>query len=469
MRFSAITAADRVLPSQMAARARPLFGYVDHVLFDTGEMAEARRRSLIAFMIRIFNAAIAFMSQVIMARWMGEFHYGIFVLVWVWMLILGSLAPMGFHTSIIRFLPQYASSGQDEELRGILVTTRIFALLAATVAAIVGIAGIWLFADHVPDYYMLPFVLGFICVPMIAFSDSLDGVARAKAWIILALAPAYAVRPVLLLAFMAGALLLGFPPEAKTALIAAIAATYVTTIGQFAIVMTRMGGEVKDGPRRILFMEWASVSLPIFLVEGFFFLLMNTDVLLVGYFMSPHDVAIYFATVKTLAIAHFVYFAVKAGSAQQYARYLSAGDDKALARFVAASVNWTFWPTLAMALMMLALGKPMLMLFGESFTAGYELVFILVFGVIARASVGPAESLLNMSGNQNICAGVYAITLAVNIGLNILLIPQMGLAGAAVSTVIAMICEATMLALVVWWRLGIAMSVFTSLFSRAAR
>lgn len=458
-----------MLPSQMAARARPLFDYLDRIISDTGEIADARRRSLIAFLIRIFNAMIAFISQVVMARWMGEFQYGIFVLVWVWMLILGSLSPMGFHTSIIRFLPQYAVSGQDDELRGILVTTRLFALLAATAAAALGIAGVWAFSDHVPDYYMMPFVLGFICLPMIAFSDSLDGVARAKSWIVLALAPAYAVRPVLLLAFMAGALMLGFPPEAKTALIAAIAATYVTTIGQFAVVMLRMRRDVSQGPRRILFRQWAAVSLPIFLVEGFFFLLMNTDILLVGYFMTPHDVAIYFATVKTLAIAHFVYFAVKAGSAQQYSQYLSAGNRQALSRFVAASVNWTFWPTLTMALMMLVLGKPMLMLFGEGFTAGYDLLFILVFGVIARASVGPAESLLNMSGNQNICAAVYGLTLAINIGFNIWLIPQMGLAGAALATVIAMICEAIMLACVVWWRLGIAMSIFTSLFPRAAR
>ena len=56
----------------------------------------------------------------------------------------------------------------------------------------------------------------------------------------------------------------------------------------------------------------------LFLVEGFFLLLTNADVLLVGYFLEPNDVAIYFATVKTLALVHFVYFAVKAGVAQRY-------------------------------------------------------------------------------------------------------------------------------------------------------
>ncbi len=447
----------------MAARMRPLFDKIDSVFSDPGEMASAQRRSLMAFAIRIFNAAIAFASQVLLARWMGEFEYGIFVLVWVWMLIIGSLAPMGLHTSIIRYLPEYMTTGQTDEARGILVTIRVFSLIAATVAAAVGIAGVWMFAASIPDYYLIPFVLGFICLPMIAFSDSLDGVSRAQSWIILALAPAYAVRPILILSCMFAAVAIGWSPDAKTALIAAIAATYLTTLGQFAIVMRRMRGVVPAGPKRILAWEWATVSLPIFLVEGFFYLLMNVDVLLVGYFMTPHDVAIYFATVKTLAIAHFVYFAVKAGSAQQYAGYLAGNDDDALRRFVTASVNWTFWPSVVMSIVMIVLGKPMLMLFGESFVSGYNLIFILVIGILARASVGPAESLLNMSGNQNVCALIYAVTLAINVGLNIWLIPQIGLTGAAIATTVAMICEAAMLSFVVWKRMGMPMTVFASL------
>ena len=61
------------------------------------------------------------------------------------------------------------------------------------------------------------------------------------------------------------------------------------------------------------FGEWVAVSIPIFLVEGFLFLLTNADVLVVGHFLPPDQVAVYFATAKTLALVHFVYFAVKAG------------------------------------------------------------------------------------------------------------------------------------------------------------
>ena len=123
-------------------------------------------------------------------------------------------------------------------------------------------------------------------------------------------------------------------------------------------------------------------------------------------------------------------------------------------------MSWTFWPSLVMAAVVLILGKPMLMLFGPGFDEGYPLLFLLVLGVVARAAVGPAESLLTMSGNQNICAAVYALTLALNVALSLMLIPTLGLWGAAIGTATAMSFEAAMLSLTVWKKLGIAMAVF---------
>ena len=111
----------------------------------------------------------------------------------------------------------------------------------------------------------------------------------------------------------------GYAADAQTAILAAIAATYVTTLGQLIGVTPRMDRKLPAGPRKVHFGQWFVVSLPIFLVESFFFLLTNADVLMVGAYMDPNDVAVYFATVKTLALVHFVYFAVKAGVAQRYA------------------------------------------------------------------------------------------------------------------------------------------------------
>ncbi|MER9875184.1 lipopolysaccharide biosynthesis protein [Mesorhizobium sp. M0195] len=461
MRFSAATTAGRFLPQRLALRIRPLLGLIDAVLFAAGERGEAGRMSLIAFSVRIVSAVIAFVSQVLMARWMGSFEYGIFVLVWVTMVIVGNLACLGFHTSVIRFIPEYRARGMLAELRGIVRASRLFVLVASTAIAGLGALAVWLLSPFIEDYYVVPFILGIICLPMIAMSDLLQGLARANSWALFALSPTFLVRPVLILAFMALMLLVGYAPDARTAIFAAIAATYATTLGQLIGVTSRMDRRIPAGPMKLHFGHWFIVSLPIFLVESFFFLLTNADVLMVGAYLDPNDVAVYFATVKTLALVHFVYFAVKAGVAQRYAQF-THGEPQKLAAFARETVSWTFWPSLAMALLVLALGEPMLTLFGPEFSAGYPLLFLLVFGVVARAAVGPCESLLTMSGNQNICAVVYALTLAFNIALSVVLIPLFGLWGAAMATVFAMIFEAGALSFTVWRKLGIVMVIFVS-------
>lgn len=465
MRFSAATTADRLLPERLALRARPVLGRIDAVLFSADERGEASRISVIAFAIRIVSAAIAFVSQVLLARWMGSFEYGIFVLVWVAMVIAGNVSCLGFHTSVIRFIPEYREKGMLPELRGILAVSRAFVLAASSAIAALGALAVWLLSPHIQSYYVVPFALGFVCLPMIALSDLLQGISRANAWAVFALSPAYLVRPVLILALMGAAILAGFAPDAQTALGAAILATWLTTIWQFAGVSGRTGRRVPAGSRTVHFRRWFAVSLPIFLVESFFFLLTNADVLMVGFFMQPDDVAVYFATVKTLALVHFVYFSVKAGVAHRYAAY-THGEPEKLAAFARETVSWTFWPSLAMAVVVLALGEFMLTLFGPDFVAGYPLLFLLVIGVVARSAVGPAESLLTMSGNQNVCAFVYALTLALNIALSIALIPACGLWGAAIATTASMVFEAAALSFTVWRRLGIVMAILAPAGSR---
>ena len=65
-------------------------------------------------------------------------------------------------------------------------------------------------------------------------------------------------------------------------------------------------------------------------------------------------------------------------------------------------------------------------------------MFVLAAGLLARAAVGPVERLLNMLGEQRVCAMVYAGAFAINLALCIVLIPRFGAMGAAVATATAL-------------------------------
>src|SRR4051812_34863149 len=195
------------------------------------------------------------------------------------------------------------------------------------------------------------------------------------------------------------------------------------------------------------------------MVEGFFNLLTNVDVLIVGQLMEPAKVAVYYAAVKTMALVHFVYFSVRAGSAHRFSHYHTSGDRTRLVELVRDTLNWTFWPSLAMAAVLVIVGWPMLALFGPGFTSGYPLLFIFIAGLVCRASVGPAESLLLMSNQQVICALVYLGTFVLNVALNFALIPHFGLFGAASATALSLLAEAIGLYVVTLRRLGIRCSI----------
>ncbi len=83
---------------------------------------------------------------------------------------------------------------------------------------------------------------------------------------------------------------------------------------------------------------------------------------------------------KTLALVAFIYFAVAAAAAHRFSEYHEAGDREKLADFLKASIRWTFFPSLAATAVILALGKPFLMMFGPDFVAGYPAMFVVSIG-----------------------------------------------------------------------------------------
>ena len=139
---------------------------------------------------------------------------------------------------------------------------------------------------------------------------------------------------------------------------------------------------------------------------------------------------------------------------------MSAATAQRLIAFLKQSVRLTFWPSLVVIVGLLALGRPLLRLFGHEFVSGYYLMFIIAIGLLARASVGPAERLLNMLGERQSCALVYAGSFALSIGLCILLIPRLGLAGAAIASSVALVFELVSLFLVAKHRLGLHCFIF---------
>ncbi len=445
------------------ARVSSVLTQAVNVLAARGERERTQRDALVAFAVRVLSAGLLYLTQIVLARWMGGYEYGIYVSVWTWVLILGAIPHLGLNLASIRLAPVYRETGDFERLRGLVHGSRLFALASGTAVMMAGLLGVWLFQDHIQSHFVLPVYLALVCIPLYALTDVQDGIGRGNAWMSIALVPPYILRPLLLLAAMFVAYAADLPMNAATAAAAAIVATWLSGIVQAVLINRSMRETVPPGPRTADFAAWFKISLPLLAMMSAELLLQNTDILVVTHFMSPADVGIYFAAGKTMALIMFVHYAVGSAVAHKFAALHARGDHDGLRSFVKDAVNWTFWPSLASAIVILALGKPLLSLFGPQFENGYPVMFILVIGFLMRSAMGPAEYLLNMLGEQKICATVLFGAALANIALNFILVPRFGLVGAASATAMSLTGAALLNAIVVWHRLDIKIAIWKNL------
>jgi O-antigen/teichoic acid export membrane protein len=437
----------------LVARLRAMFS-------GANEASLTRRLAGTIFIIRVVSAALAYGSQILLARWMSGSDYGIYVYVWTWVLLLGSMLDFGISASAQKIIPQYRASGDLARLRGFLSGSRWATLAASSVVAALLALLVKLLSPWIEPASILPLYIGCLTLPAFVVANTQDGIARSHDWMRLGLMPQFIVRQSLIIGFTAGAFALGFQLGATSAMLASLAAVWFAMIGQMIVLNRRLGTHIEPGPKAYDFRGWLATSLPILLVEGFYLLLSYIDILVLQQNRSAEEVGVYFAVVKTLALVSFIHYAMSATTAHRFTEYHAVGDKPRLAAYVSTAIAWTFWPSLAATIVLLALGKPLLWLFGPQFVVGYDIMFIAAIGLLVRAAIGPVERLLNMLGHQNICALAYALAFALNFALCIALVPRYGGHGAAAATSIALVFESVLLFWITRRRLGLHVLAF---------
>ena len=290
-------------------------------------------------------------------------------------------------------------------------------------------------------------------------SDMLDGIGRSRGWMSVGLLPPYVLRPTLLLSFMTVAYVLGWPLSAETAVIGAIVATWSTAILQLALVNRAFRAELGKGPATITGRQWLMSAAPLLIVTVSDTVLQTSDVLVLSAYLTPAQVGMYFAAAKTMSLVMFVHYAVGSAIANRMSALRAHGDAAGLEALVQDAVRWTFWPSLFGAVVILALGKPLLWMFNPHFTAAYPVMAVLAIGHLIRASVGPADTILSLLGEQKINALILITSAAWSLTISFILVPHLGIYGAAIATVSACLCAAASSYVVARKKLGLKLSI----------
>lgn len=417
--------------------------------------------ALSVFAIRVAAAGLAYGAQVIAARLMGAEGYGVYATLWVWTAMLGHTLTLGLSQGACRFLPAEQARGDLDHARGYLAAGALFTLAASVGTALAGLGIAWL-SPGLPDGMSgAPLVLAACLLPLLALQDYLEGIARSQNWVVLAILPTYLLRQLVMVAGLAAAVLAGAPARPEIAMACMLLAAFVSTALQALLLARRLRPLLPPGPRRFRPRAWLRACLPIALVDLATTAFGFVDVLLLGLLMPPAAVGLYFAATRVHQFVPFVQFAASAATAQRFSAAEARGDRAGLARLVRLQAQATAAATLVTGLAVLAAGPPLLALFGEGFAAGVPVLAVLVMGSVTASLFGPGEDLLTMLGGERLCAALTLAALGVAILLGLLLIPALGLLGAAASMSAATVLRALALAWAARAVHGLAMPIWS--------
>lgn len=421
-------------------------------------LPQLTRQSVGMLAAQVSGIGLAYVVQILLARWMGVDAFGSYTYVLAWASTVALVTGLGFPAAVLRFVPEYQSREASGLLRGFLRRSAQLTLATSTALSLAATAAI-LLVDHGGAAERTLLLLGAWIVPPLAFIRLQTETLRAARHLTIAYLPTLLARPALV---AAGAYLL-LDGDGQLTGWGAMAATLGATM---AIILVRipwmrhsLGRQTPDARAQFDTRVWLKTSTTLLLVPAFLFVINQADLLMVGLLIDETSVGIYRVAARSAAFATLALVAVNTATAPLIASTFKKDGPEGLQKLVTWSVHLIFWPSLALAALLLIAGGWLLGLFGKAFAAGYPILAILTIGHLVNAITGPVGYLLNLTGFQTDSARVYGWAASANIVLSLAGIQLFGMTGAAIATAASVAMSNIWLYLLVRRRLGVSASL----------
>src|SRR3979490_3316538 len=175
------------LPTGVIARLRSMLG-------GPSDASVTKRLAGTIFIIRVVSAAMAYLSQILLARWMGGSDYGVYVYVWTWGVLLRGMMDFGISASAQKIIPEYRTRGEMALLRGFLSGSRWMTFIVSAAVSLLLAGLIKLLSPWIDGNAILPLYVGCITLPAFVVANTQDGIARSHDWMRLGLMPQFILR-----------------------------------------------------------------------------------------------------------------------------------------------------------------------------------------------------------------------------------------------------------------------------------
>lgn len=397
------------------------------------------RQSSVFLLGTLFTVAAGYLFKIYLARTIGAVGLGIYTLGMTAGGLVSIVGAAGVPQTASRFVAIYASAGQTQKLRRFLW---FGALTLLVTNALVGFAMVaarrWiayrLYHTPVLAQYMHFFAAIMVLGALTTFlGQALAGykdVARRTVITNFIGTPATMVISVALLTLGLG--LWGYL-AAQVASAVLVLALMVLAVWKLTPKAARQSAP--DAAGLPLFeREVVSFAAVLFGMQALEFVSSQSDRILLGIYLNAREVGIYSVAASMVAFVGLFLQSINQIFAPTIAELFSKGEHDLLSRLYQTLTKWSLGLTIPLALGIMIFAKPLMGIFGPDFREGWPVLAIATVGQLVSCGVGSVGLLLLMSDQQKRMVRAQAITVFLTLGLNLALIPRVGLIGAAIAT-----------------------------------
>ncbi|MBU3992006.1 MAG: oligosaccharide flippase family protein [Alphaproteobacteria bacterium] len=392
------------------------------------------------FVLRLVNIALAYGLTVMLARFLGAADYGRYSFVLA-VVTLGAIpGQFGIPQLLMREAASLGADGSSHRVRGLKwwgyrTSLRVTVPLVLAGLAIPLVAP-WVFAGP-PETHT--FLVGLTLIVLLPLAAMRSGILRGLQHVFVSQLPQQIVRPlvqVLLVGAMLLAPLLGLrflPLTPLTAMAANVVGTAIAWLLGAALLARvlpvhrgRSDFEAKPG--------WRASILAFGLADAMYLLDGQVGILLLGTLSTDQDVGLFKVAAQGALFVAMGYVSVITSVTPAMARAWQQGDREALRSLSTRGARFALLLAAPIAAVLMLFGEPVLnLVFGEEYQTAALPMAILVGAQLLNCAFGASTSLLNMTGHERENTRAFGISLALNLVLAAILIPQYGAQGAAVA------------------------------------
>jgi stage V sporulation protein B len=385
------------------------------------------------------NLVLGFALRIILARWLGSFDLGLYTLVLTVQEFATLVAGLGMSSALVKYVAEYRYDKDklSQIIFSAFTVTVIFAVVAALLLYFLSsiIAGFFNMPQLAHLLKILAFSLPFIIVNQSSLGLE-NGLRRMKYY-----AAQLIMRSFLMIVLIVTLVWMGYGVEGTVwGLVLSIVGTSIWGLylaREFYHVAAR--DFLKNSKKLLRFGVQAFGANAVSLVAN------QADTLIVGYYLAADKVG-YFGIAVNLSM----FFSILPNAIQRItfpatSRYWAQNSRQALQMMLDKSMKYCACVLFPAGLVLGFFAKEIItLLYGSDFIQSTSPLLVLVVArVLTGATFGPIGASFSGRGRPDIGLKVDTFSAAINIVLNIMLIPRFGIVGAAVATGISLLIEAS--------------------------